>query len=69
MEITSKEELITLLTDLQGQVANLTETVDKLQPVVDEPEEPTDEEEPTDPTDEEEPTPEEVDEIDKLLQS
>ena len=69
MEINSKEELITLLGDLQGQVVNMQETIDKLSPV----------EGNADPSDnakegekeeekEEELSDEEVDEIDQLLQ-
>ena len=61
------DDLTSFLLDLQGQIANLTETVDKIKPV----EEPA-EEEPTEETKEEpveeEPTEEEVSEIDKLLQ-
>ena len=61
------DDLTDFLIDLQGQIANLTETVDKIKPV----EEPA-EEEPTEETKEEpveeEPTEEEVSEIDKLLQ-
>ena len=33
MEITTKEELFQVITDLQGQVANMQETIDKLTPV------------------------------------
>jgi len=36
MEIANKEELVTILTDLQGQVANMQETVDKLAPAKEE---------------------------------
>ena len=61
------DDLTSFLLDLQGQIANLTETVDKIKPV-EEPaeEEPT--EEPKEEPVEEEPTEEEVSEIDKLLQ-
>ena len=60
------DDLTNFLIDLQGQIANLTETVDKIKPVEESAEEPTEEtkEEPV----EEEPTEEEVSEIDKLLQ-
>ena len=62
------DELTNFLIDLQGQIANLTETVDKIKPV----EEPAEEEKPEEETKEEpveeEPTEEEVSEIDKLLQ-
>lgn len=63
VNFTNKEELITFLTDLQGQVANLQEMVDKLAPVEEAAEESTD------PLAEEE-TPDagEVDELDSLLQ-
>ena len=63
------DDLTNFLIDLQGQIANLTETVDKIKPV----EEPAEEEEkPEEETKEEpveeEPTEEEISEIDKLLQ-
>ena len=62
------DDLTSFLIDLQGQIANLTETVDKIKPV----EEPAEEEKPEEETKEEpveeEPTEEEVSEIDKLLQ-
>jgi len=61
MEINSKEELVTVLSDLQGQMANMQETIDKLSPVE---EEPTEENK----SDKEELSDEEVSEIDKLLQ-
>lgn len=61
------DDLTSFLLDLQGQIANLTETVDKIKPV----EEPA-EEEPTEETKEEpveeEASEEEISEIDKLLQ-
>lgn len=62
MEINTKEELLTLLADLQGQMVNMQETVDKLAPVEEEAEkeEETATEEPL--------SDEEVSEIDKLLQ-
>ena len=63
MEINTKEELLTLLADLQGQMANMQETVDKLAPV----EEEAEKEEET-ATEEETLSDEEVSEIDKLLQ-
>lgn len=57
MEINSKEELIALIGDLQGQIANMQETIDKLSPV--EEEKGSEEEKLSD---------EEVSDIDKLLQ-
>lgn len=62
MEFKTKEELATFLTDLQGQMENLQQTVDKLSPVVEEETTPVDE------TLEETPGEEEVNEIDALLQ-
>lgn len=58
------DELTNFLLDLQGQIVNLTETVDKLSPV-------TETNEETDTPDEqaEEMTDEEISEIDQLLQS
>lgn len=66
MEINSKEELIKVIGDLQGQMGNIQETVDKLSPVEDKGDEPDDpgKEEGS----KEEPSEEEVSEIDKLLQ-
>jgi len=64
MEINSKEELVTMLSDLQGQMANMQETIDKLSPVEEEAEEATEESK----SDKEELSDEEVSEIDKLLQ-
>ena len=62
------DDLTSFLLDLQGQIANLTETVDKIKPV----EEPAEEEKPEEETkeepDEEEVNEEEISEIDKLLQ-
>ena len=61
------DELTNFLIDLQGQIANLTETVDKIKPV----EEPAEEEvteEPKEEPVEEEVNEEEISEIDKLLQ-
>lgn len=60
MEIKSKEELVNFLTDLEGRILNLQEQFDKMQPPVDE--------EPTDPEGTPEPEPEEIDELDALLQ-
>ena len=60
------DDLTNFLIDLQGQIANLTETVDKIKPVEEPAEEPT--EEPKEETVEEEVTEEEISEIDKLLQ-
>ena len=60
------DDLTNFLIDLQGQIANLTETVDKIKPVEEPAEEAT--EEPKEETVEEEVTEEEISEIDKLLQ-
>lgn len=57
------DELTDFLLDLQGQIGNLQETVDKLSPV--EEEKATEE---TEDSTEEEPSDEEISEIDKLLQ-
>ena len=61
------DDLTSFLIDLQGQIANLTETVDKIKPVEESEEEKPEEETKEEPV-EEEPTEEEVSEIDKLLQ-
>ena len=61
------DDLTSFLLDLQGQIANLTETVDKIKPVEEPAEEEPEEETKVEPV-EEEPTEEEVSEIDKLLQ-
>ena len=61
------DDLTNFLIDLQGQIANLTETVDKIKPV-EESEEEKPEEETKEEPDEEEVTDEEISEIDKLLQ-
>ena len=61
------DDLTSFLLDLQGQIANLTETVDKIKPVEESEEEKPEEETKEEPV-EEEPTEEEVSEIDKLLQ-
>ena len=61
------DELTNFLIDLQGQIANLTETVDKIKPVEESEEEKPEEETKDDPV-EEEVTEEEISEIDKLLQ-
>lgn len=58
------DELTNFLLDLQGQIVNLTETVDKLSPVTE-----TDEETDTPDEQAEEMTDEEISEIDQLLQS
>lgn len=57
------EELTTFLMDMQGQLANMQQTIDKLSPVEEEVKEDVKEEVTT-----EEPTAEEISEIDKLLQ-
>ena len=64
MEITTKEELFQVITDLQGQLANMQETIDKLSPVEEVAEEVAEE------TGQETEalSDEEVSEIDKLLQ-
>jgi len=59
------DELSTFLMDLQGQIGNLQETVDKLSPVEEESTEETKEDTGSD----QELTDEEVSEIDQLLQS
>lgn len=59
------DELSNFLLDLQGQISNLTEIVDKLSPVEESSEEGSDPAEET----KEELTDEEVSEIDRLLQS
>ena len=61
------DDLTSFLLDLQGQIANLTETVDKIKPVEESEEEKPEEETKEEPV-EEEPTEEEISEIDKLLQ-
>ena len=64
MEINTKEELLSLLADLQGQMANMQETIDKLSPVEEEGQKEDDA------TDKEEKlSDEEISEIDKLLQT
>lgn len=64
MDITTKEELFKVITDLQGQIANMQETIDKLSPVEEVAEEVAEETE----QETEELSDEEVSEIDKLLQ-
>ena len=64
MEITTKEELFQVITDLQGQLANMQETIDKLSPVEEASEEVAEETgQETEAISEEE-----VSEIDQLLQ-
>lgn len=60
MEINTKDELLKVITDLQGTMANMQETIDKLSPVSEEPPADTTEETPEEPT-------EDIDELDKLL--
>lgn len=60
------DELTSFLMDLQGQILNIQETVDKLAPAKEE--EATEETENA-PAEEEEPSEEELSEIDALLQS
>ena len=64
MDINTKEDLVTFLTDLQGQMTNMQETIDKLSPVEEVAEEVA--EETGQETDEL--SDEEISEIDKLLQ-
>jgi len=64
MEINSKDDLIGIITELQGTIATLQETVDKLAPVA---EETPEEETPTEGVSEEV-SDAELDDIDKLLQ-
>ena len=59
------DELTNFLLDMQGQIANMQETIDKLSPVEESSEEGSDPAEET----KEELTDEEVSEIDRLLQS
>lgn len=66
MEINTKEELVTLLSDLQGQMGNMQETIDKLSPVEEEAEPKDDGKEKE--KEKEELSDEEVNDIDKLLQ-
>lgn len=61
------DDLTSFLLDLQGQIANLTETVDKIKPVEESEEEKPEEETKEEPV-EEEASEEEISEIDKLLQ-
>ena len=61
------DDLTSFLLDLQGQIANLTETVDKIKPV-EESEEEKPEEGTKEESVEEEVNEEEISEIDKLLQ-
>lgn len=64
MDITTKEELFQVITDLQGQLANMQETIDKLSPVEEASEEAVEETgQETEALSEEE-----VSEIDQLLQ-
>ena len=62
------DALTAMLMDILGQIANLTEKVDKLVPA-EAPEEPVSEPPGDEPPAEEEPSEDEVAEIDKLLQS
>jgi len=70
MDISSKEELLSFLTDLEGRVSNTEENLDNLQPVDDE-EETTDDEETTNDEetsdDDEEVSDEELDEIEEMF--
>lgn len=70
LSFATADELTTFLMDLQGQIVNLQETIDKMNPV--EEAEPTEDTEDTPaeetPTEEEAPTEEELSEIDALLQ-
>lgn len=65
------EELSTFLVDMQGQISNMQETIDKIKPAESESSETDDEtgkEEKTD-SEKEEVSEEEINEIDKLLQT
>lgn len=69
------EELSTFLVDMQGQISNMQETIDKIKPAEsessetdDETDDETDKEEKTD-SEKEEVSEEEINEIDKLLQT
>lgn len=64
MDINTKEDLLKVITDLQGQMANMQETIDKLSPVEEEASEEVVEEK----QEEENLSDEEISEIDKLLQ-
>ena len=64
MDINTKEDLLKVITDLQGQMANMQETIDKLSPVEEEATEEVVEEK----QDEENLSDEEISEIDQLLQ-
>ena len=64
MDINTKEDLLKVITDLQGQMSNMQETIDKLSPVEEEASEEVVEEK----QDEENLSDEEISEIDKLLQ-
>lgn len=64
MDITTKEELFQVITDLQGQMLNMQETIDKLSPVEEASEEVVAEAE----QETEAISDEEVSEIDQLLQ-
>jgi len=64
MDINTKEDLLKVITDLQGQMSNMQETIDKLSPVEEEASDEVVEEK----QDEENLSDEEISEIDKLLQ-
>ena len=64
MDINTKEDLLKVITDLQGQMSNMQETIDKLSPVEEEAAEEVVEEE----KEEEKLSDEDISEIDKLLQ-
>ena len=64
MDINTKEDLLKVITDLQGQMSNMQETIDKLSPVEEEAAEEVVEEE----KEEENLSDEDISEIDKLLQ-
>ena len=63
MDINTKEDLLKVITHLQGQMSNMQETIDKLSPVEEEATEEVVEEE-----EEEKLSDEDISEIDKLLQ-
>ena len=64
MDINTKEDLLKVINDLQGQMSNMQETIDKLSPVEEEASDEVVEEK----QDEENLSDEEISEIDKLLQ-
>ena len=68
MELTTKDDLVKYLTDLQGQIGNMQETIDKLSPVEEAAEEVAEEPGQESEQETEELSDEEVNEIDQLWQ-